>query len=99
MKTYRNKALLQVAKEAPCCMICHAPNVGQVVACHSNAIRHGKGTGHKAHDLPAYLCDRCHAEIDGRAGDWTRAEKDLRFFEAVYESVLWLLSTERLRLC
>lgn len=44
-------------------------------------------------------CDRCHAEIDGRAGDWTRAEKDLRFFEAVYESVLWLLSTEKLRLC
>lgn len=38
---------------------------GTIVAAHSNSSEHGKGMGIKAHDgMIAFLCHRCHFEID-----------------------------------
>lgn len=60
---YRNRALLNLAKDAPC-MNCGAQN-GTTVAAHSNSLRHGKGRGIKAHDsYIAFLCFECHRLMD-----------------------------------
>lgn len=37
---------------------------GTIVGAHSNQLAHGKGKGHKAHDIVAYLCHRCHLFVD-----------------------------------
>lgn len=90
---YRNPKLLKLASMAPRCMnpACGCVNRGQIVACHSNSLRHGKGTGIKAHDIPAYLCDHCHDLLDGRQGDLCRADKERLFLESVYQTWLWLM--------
>ena len=90
---FRSPALLELAKKAPHCMNpwCKAENNGQVVACHSNSRRHGKGMGIKAHDLCAYLCFDCHNRLDGRDQRWDAQERDRVFHEGVYHTVLWLL--------
>lgn len=47
-------------------MGCGKENEGDVVAAHSNQLRDGKGTGHKAHDYRvAFLCNDCHLAVDG----------------------------------
>src|SRR5690242_10965213 len=63
--TYRNPALLNLARLAPRCMCCDRPNDGTVVAAHSNQARDGKGLGLKASDAAVALaCATCHAFID-----------------------------------
>ena len=60
---YRNKKLLEIARQLPCqhCFI----EDGTVVAAHSNQLRDGKGKGIKAHDYRiASLCFKCHMELD-----------------------------------
>lgn len=91
---YRNSKLMAYAKEAPHCMYCKAANQGQVVASHSNALKHGKGMGIKAHDIPAYVCNECHFDID--FGQFSREQKRLIWADAMFESMLWLLQTGRL---
>lgn len=59
---YRNKKILDEAQHHKC-QSCGADDE-TVVAAHSNQVRHGKGMGIKAHDLPAYLCGQCHAWLD-----------------------------------
>lgn len=60
---YRNKKLLEAARELPC-QHCGVQD-GTVVAAHSNQLRDGKGRGIKAHDFRiAALCYRCHADLD-----------------------------------
>lgn len=45
-------------------------NDGSIVAAHSNQLRDGKGKGIKANDyMVAYLCYRCHVDIDERRVD------------------------------
>ena len=89
---YRNAKILALAHEVPHCCYCRESNEGQVVACHSNHIKHGKGTGVKAHDLPAYLCTHCHDIVDGRLGPHlSKRDRDAMFYEGAYETVLWLL--------
>lgn len=63
--TYRNKKLLKAARDCPHCMDCGRPNQDNVVAAHSNQLRDGKGTGHKASDYRiAFIDMECHREID-----------------------------------
>lgn len=80
---YRNKKLLDLAKECPTCMLCG--NFRPVVAAHSNQLCDGKGRGIKAHDFRiAYLCSECHYEIDQgknllkeeRRSLWEKAHRD-----------------------
>ena len=99
MKPYRNKKLLDLAEHAPCCMYCGDPNHGQVVPCHFNAIKYGKGTGQKAHDIVAYLCDRCHAIADGRmkAAVTDKRDRELILYDGIYRTFLWLLQEGHLK--
>lgn len=88
---YRNPTLLKLARECPRCMCCGVSNQGQVVACHSNKQRHGKGIGHKAHDLCAYMCFDCHNLLDGRKPGWDSIQKELAFADGLFKTMLWLL--------
>lgn len=100
-RNYRNPKILDSARVAPHCMRCGVAQDGQVVACHSNAIRHGHGQSIKAHDIPAYLCPECHDLVDGRnQGLSTLLPREAReriFLEAVYETILWLLESGTMR--
>ena len=97
--SYRNPKLLKLASEAPRCMnpVCGKPNSGDIVACHSNSQRHGKGMGLKAHDAPAYLCSECHDYLDGRKGSMCRADRERMFLESAYETWVWLMESGYLR--
>lgn len=95
MNNFRSPKILRLASEAPHCMAqgCFEHNYGQVVAAHSNALCDGKGMGIKAHDIPAYLCKDCHSVYDGHAkGNFTQAD----FYQAVYNTFLWLLQNKHL---
>ena len=64
--SYRNKKLLRFAKDQPC-VLCHSS--GTTVAAHLRSVEFGSGTGIKCPDyFTAWLCQRCHDMIDGRAG-------------------------------
>ena len=91
---YRNPKLLKLASKCPYCCYCGKPNDGTIVACHFNAIKFGKGMGIKSHDIPAMLCEECHALSDGRIGATVMDKKDreLVLYEGVYRTFLWLLS-------
>lgn len=63
MKHYRNKKLLQAARDEDC-KNCGRRD-GTVVAAHSNDRMHGKGVGLKSHDIfIADLCFKCHTDYD-----------------------------------
>ena len=96
---FRCPALLKLAAKAPHCMrrSCRISNAGQVVAAHSNRQSEGKGRGIKSHDIPAFLCGRCHDEIDGRSGYLTQDEREVEFDEARFETILWALRAGHLK--
>ena len=71
--TFRSQALLKAAHRFSC-VLCG--KVGYTVAAHSNALRHGRGIGHKADDFRvAFVCGECHDAIDGRVGALTKEQK------------------------
>ena len=90
---YRNKKLLDLAKDCPLCMGCRNYNDGTIVAAHSNQIRDGKGTGIKAHDYRiAYLCDKCHHEVDN--GKIMNKHEKLDYWEAAHrKTISWLFES------
>ena len=60
---HRNRALLDIAHEAPCMLLLGAEGCGNhpSVPCHSDAQRHGRGAGCKSHDCFAVPgCPACH---------------------------------------
>ena len=61
--TYRNRRLLNLAHDAPCCLrlgLCS----GQIVPCHSDQLADGRGIGHKSHDCLAVPgCVACHSKF------------------------------------
>ena len=87
---FRSQALRDLAAKCPKCMWCGAPNHGQIVACHSNRLRDGKGMGLKAHDVPAFLCSDCHRIVD-EDGSRSIQEREQMFFEAAFHTWTWLL--------
>ena len=93
---YRNKKLLALANEAPHCMNCGTYNAGQVVACHSNQQRDGKGTGIKASDAAiAFLCGQCHFQVDG--GTMLSRSQRVDLWESAHRKTMrWLIENERL---
>lgn len=75
---YRDRRLLDLARLQPCLL--RVPGVCRndhdtVVACHSNALAHGKGKGLKAHDFfTVWGCHACHTWLDsGRSSHEERA--------------------------
>ncbi len=95
MTNFRSETLRRLAKDIPSCQLCGAYNHGQVIGAHSNRLADGKGRGLKAHDLVAYVCEACHAEIDGE-GD--RQLRHNQFLQAYYNSTLWLLREGHLQI-
>ena len=85
---YRNRALLDLARLAPYCMACDAPNDGTVVAAHSNE---GKGMAIKASDASImFLCHTCHSAYDqGKVME--RTERRAMAFEASAKTLRWLV--------
>jgi hypothetical protein len=90
---YRNLELLRLARKAPHCMGCPAPNDGTVVAAHSNQARDGKGMAIKASDARvAFLCMRCHSAIDQGAALSQAARVDA--WEAAHRATMgWLIES------
>lgn len=89
---YRNRKLLDVAHEAPCFLkikgVCESGAFPSVPA-HSNRLRHGRGTGYKAHDIwHVAACNKCHYWLD--YGKSPREEKDQAFDRALESYWLWL---------
>ena len=96
-QNFRSKKILRWAEDAPHCMYCKEPNRGQVVACHFNAIKYGKGMGLKAHDIIAALCDKCHSLADGAIGPHlTKEQRELILYEGIYRTFLWALQEGKL---
>ena len=60
---HRNRTLLDLAHEAPCCLQLGVPGCGNhpSVPCHSDALEHGRGVGRKSEDFLAVAgCPACH---------------------------------------
>lgn len=71
--SFRSQKLLDSAEGQPCG---NCGNTGTTVSAHANSVALGKGTGIKCPDFyTAYLCDVCHALVDGRLGRLTKEEK------------------------
>ena len=67
---FRSKKLMRSA-EGQSCVLCGV--VGLTVAAHANYVEYGKGKGIKCPDcLICFVCDLCHALIDGRAGNLSK---------------------------
>lgn len=92
---YRNKALLEAVREAPC-MHCGTQN-GTVVAAHSNQLRDGKGRGIKAPDYRiAAMCFTCHHELD-QGNKLSKAERVNMWDEAHRATIGWLFENDILK--
>lgn len=99
--TYRNRALLDLCHEAPCCLQLGAKTwtcgLTKSVPCHSDMIRHGRAVGQKSHDCFAVPgCPECHARFtranlgkDGYHAAWT---------EAMERYILWQWVSGKVRL-
>ena len=94
MANYRNRKLLDLAHRVQDCQFritghCEGFSVYGCEPAHSNQIRHGKGTGLKAHDYcHVAACRSCHDVYDGRApSSLTKAEKT-EYFEQGWEGTL-----------
>ncbi len=95
-QTYRNPALLRLAKLAPRCMACGRYNDGSVVAAHSNQLRDGKGRGLKASDYRvAFLDADCHTALD-QGKNLTREERVQMWEDAHRETIGWLFESGHL---
>lgn len=96
--THRNRALLDIAHEAPCMLRLGAKGCGEhpSVPCHSDMQRHGRGAGHKSHDCLAVAgCPACHAAFDrahlGRQG------YEEAWMMAMERYLVWLWTEGKLR--
>lgn len=80
--------LRKAARNYPCTL---CGNIGTTVACHSNALHHGRGASFKAPGyMVAYLCQTHHDLIDGRLGGLSRDEKRRMWDEAYANTVqIW----------
>jgi hypothetical protein len=94
MANYRNKKLLNLAKEAPC-VLCGS-NDGTVVAAHSNQLIDGKGTAIKAHDYRiAYLCNYHHFYIDNDKS-LNKEDRRLLWEHAHRKTIGWLFDSNKI---
>lgn len=96
--THRNRQLLDLCHEAPCCLQLGHEGCGKdpSVPCHSDMIRHGRGASHKSHDCFAVPgCPVCHEyfkrSVLGREG-YLEA-----WLAAMERYILWLWVAQRIR--
>ncbi len=83
--SYRNKKLLQSAKDQPC-VLCHSS--GKTVSAHLRSVEFGSGTGIKCPDyFTAWLCQWCHDVVDGRRGNVSSFERKDMWMHAYLRTV------------
>ena len=94
MANYRNRKLLDLAHRLQFCQMqilgyCEGFSGDGCEPAHSNQIRHGKGTGIKAHDWwHVAACRACHDVLDGRTpSSLTKSEKN-EYFEHGWERTM-----------
>ena len=88
----KNQKLRDSARYAPHCMGCGLENPDRNMLClaHSNSLADGKGRGLKAtDDTGAILCLTCHDLVDGRAGKWSKEEKQAYHQRAAGKTRAW----------
>jgi hypothetical protein len=88
---FRSEKLTKAAQHADC-QSCgkYKPSV----PAHGNWHQYGKGAGLKAHDCyVAFVCPRCHDEIDGRVGDLTKEEQHEKWMAAWIKTILFLFQS------
>ena len=91
---YRNKKLLEMARQSPC-QHC-GMNDSSTIAAHSNQLRDGKGRGIKAHDFRvAYLCFTCHYNLD-QGNKLNKQERIEMWDEAHRKTIGWLFENDYL---
>lgn len=88
----RKRRLLDLARNAPCMLqipdICNFDPT-TTVACHSNLLAHGHGTGVKSHDcFIAFGCSACHSALDD--GSYSREDKEYWFRRGMDGTLLYL---------
>ena len=84
--TFRSPKLLRAARDQTC-TLCFV-NDGTVVAAHGPF---EKGIGMKAPDCCiAFLCHKCHAEVDGRTGMYSQEERQLNWARAYVRTMMVL---------
>lgn len=96
--TYRNRKLLDLAHEMPCQAKFPHACTGHlsVIPAHSNQLKHGRGSYHKADDcFFAAMCGEAHREID--SGMWSRDQKNAEWELAHAETMRWLWENEKVR--
>ena len=84
--------LRKTAKLAPYCFGCGLQNPNGDLLClaHSNALKDGRGIGHKSHDeAGAILCHSCHDYVDGRAGGASKEAKRAFHEHAAEKTRAW----------
>lgn len=94
--SYRNTALLGLARLAPRCMACGVHNHGQVVAAHRNE---SKGIGMKCPDFAwAAMCATCHFQLD--QGSAMHREDRRAFWNlAFWKTLEWLWTSGFIVVC
>lgn len=92
--------LRELAREAPCCMGCGLENPNGDLLClaHSNSLQDGRGAYHKSNDLyGAYLCQRCHDLVDGRAMLASKEAKREYHHAAWLKTVRWWIDNRKIK--
>lgn len=102
MANYRNRRLLDLAHEMPCCADfpheCLHRRGGGSVPAHSNEYRFGRGASYKSHDWAfAAMCAEAHDYIDGRKGGWDKETKHAEWLRAYIKTQDWLWKNEKVK--
>lgn len=99
--TYRNRSLLDLAHDMPCCYEeqhdCNA-HLG-CVPMHSDSHIFGRGGWHKSHDFAfASGCPNAHAILTAKVGDEMKREiKFYAWLRAYVKTWIWLWENGKLR--
>ena len=97
--TFRNRALLDLAHEAPCLLL---PGQHECLSapsepCHSDMIRHGRGEHHKSHDC--FAVPGCHnAHLSFTRANLGKEGYHAAWIEAMERWILYLWISEKIRL-
>lgn len=90
--TVRDRKLLDLAHDAPCMLLLGAQGCGNhpSVPCHSDMLRHGRGMGHKSHDVFAVPgCPACHSAFTRAVLGEERYDQVWREANERYQVYLW----------
>jgi hypothetical protein len=99
--TFRSRALLDLAHEAPCMASFRHQCTGHLGCepAHSDSQIHGRGFGHKAADWAvAFMCHEAHRAISAVINpQFDRAQKQAEWYLAHVRTLNWLFENGKLK--